>query len=190
MRVSAIVSLFDSSRGEWIGAYAMRGRDRALALVASLGPVPAGVVPGRSAPPVPGPAAMAAVPAPAPDAPASAPYGAPAPYGPASAPYGPADSIAYPPPTGRASAPAVVPAAPAVAPVLHQVGVAVASPSPASATLAPLSAYVGAPPTWSANWYPDPTERYEFRWYDGERWTGAVGHYGNKFLDPKGAEPS
>lgn len=41
--------------------------------------------------------------------------------------------------------------------------------------------------TWqpqAAGWYPDPLRRYEFRYFNGERWTGDVSVYGQRYLDP------
>lgn len=35
-------------------------------------------------------------------------------------------------------------------------------------------------------WYPDPTGRYEFRWYNGERWTADVSVNGRRFVDAGG----
>lgn len=42
------------------------------------------------------------------------------------------------------------------------------------------SAAVGA----VANWYPDPTHRFEFRYHNGQSWTGDVSIHGQRFLDP------
>lgn len=33
-------------------------------------------------------------------------------------------------------------------------------------------------------WYPDPTGRFEFRWFNGERWTADVSIGGRRFVDP------
>lgn len=35
-----------------------------------------------------------------------------------------------------------------------------------------------------ADWYPDPTQRYEFRYHNGQDWTGDVSVDGNRYLDP------
>ena len=35
-----------------------------------------------------------------------------------------------------------------------------------------------------ADWYPDPTGRFEFRYHNGVSWTGDVSVDGNRFLDP------
>ncbi len=39
-------------------------------------------------------------------------------------------------------------------------------------------------PTHRADWYPDPTGRFEFRYHNGHAWTGDVSLDGNRFLDP------
>jgi hypothetical protein len=39
-------------------------------------------------------------------------------------------------------------------------------------------------------WHPDPSGRYEHRWWDGERWTEAVSTAGAAFTDPFGGEPA
>lgn len=36
----------------------------------------------------------------------------------------------------------------------------------------------------SAGWHPDPSGRYEFRYYNGERWTADVSVHGQRFVDP------
>jgi hypothetical protein len=38
-------------------------------------------------------------------------------------------------------------------------------------------------------WHPDPSGRYEHRWWDGERWTEAVSTAGATFADPYGGQP-
>jgi hypothetical protein len=38
-------------------------------------------------------------------------------------------------------------------------------------------------------WHPDPSGRYEHRWWDGERWTEAVSTAGATFTDPFGGQP-
>jgi hypothetical protein len=35
-----------------------------------------------------------------------------------------------------------------------------------------------------AGWFPDPTDRYEYRWYNGRAWTGDVSVGGRRFVDP------
>lgn len=38
--------------------------------------------------------------------------------------------------------------------------------------------------SYRADWYPDPTGRFEFRYHNGQAWTGDVSVDGNRFLDP------
>ena len=38
-----------------------------------------------------------------------------------------------------------------------------------------------------SGWQPDPTGRYEFRFFNGERWTSDVSVHGQRFIDPAGA---
>lgn len=40
------------------------------------------------------------------------------------------------------------------------------------------------PSQYRADWYPDPTLRFEFRYHNGRDWTGDVSVDGNRFLDP------
>ena len=35
-------------------------------------------------------------------------------------------------------------------------------------------------------WYPDPMGRFEFRYYNGERWTADVAQHSNRYIDPIG----
>ncbi len=37
---------------------------------------------------------------------------------------------------------------------------------------------------YRADWYPDPTRRFEFRYHNGVDWTGDVAVDGNRFVDP------
>ena len=46
------------------------------------------------------------------------------------------------------------------------------------------SGTVNQEPQYSAAWYPDPTHRFEFRYHNGQAWTGDVSVDGNRFLDP------
>lgn len=46
------------------------------------------------------------------------------------------------------------------------------------------SGTVNQEPQYSAAWYPDPTNRFEFRYHNGQSWTGDVSIDGNRFLDP------
>jgi hypothetical protein len=34
------------------------------------------------------------------------------------------------------------------------------------------------------SWYPDPTHRFEFRYFNGERWTADVARQSNRYIDP------
>lgn len=52
-------------------------------------------------------------------------------------------------------------------------------PGPSSQVTAP-----GGSPSYRADWYPDPTGRFEFRYHNGQAWTGDVSVDGNRFLDP------
>jgi len=45
-------------------------------------------------------------------------------------------------------------------------------------------------PQFSAAWYPDPTHRFEFRYHNGQAWTGDVSVDGNRFLDPLPSLPT
>ncbi|MCE9623463.1 MAG: DUF2510 domain-containing protein [Actinomycetia bacterium] len=45
------------------------------------------------------------------------------------------------------------------------------------------------PPKFAAGWYPDPTHRFEFRYYNGERWTADVSRQSNRYVDPIGTAP-
>jgi hypothetical protein len=38
-------------------------------------------------------------------------------------------------------------------------------------------------PLRAAGWYPDPTERFELRWFDGDRWSELVTVDGEKAID-------
>lgn len=40
------------------------------------------------------------------------------------------------------------------------------------------------PPLLEAGWYSDPTGRYEARYWDGQKWTKHVSHYGAVGTDP------
>ena len=40
------------------------------------------------------------------------------------------------------------------------------------------------PPLLDEGWYPDPTGRYEARYWDGQKWTKHVSHYGAVGTDP------
>ena len=55
--------------------------------------------------------------------------------------------------------------------------------SPTLGPVASKSVDQGAP-SHRADWYPDPTGRFEFRYHNGVSWTGDVSVDGNRFLDP------
>jgi len=44
--------------------------------------------------------------------------------------------------------------------------------------------------TGPGSWQPDPEGRYEFRWFDGQRWTDQVSHQGQVGRAPMGGPPS
>ena len=50
-----------------------------------------------------------------------------------------------------------------------------------------ISAVVGPPlPPFQVGWHPDPTARYELRYFNGEAWTADVSASGRRFVDPLG----
>ncbi|HEX4217476.1 MAG TPA: DUF2510 domain-containing protein [Acidimicrobiales bacterium] len=53
------------------------------------------------------------------------------------------------------------------------------SPSPAPG---PPAAHAVSPPMW----HPDPSGRFEYRWWDGQRWTSSVSRGGIQLDDPTG----
>lgn len=59
---------------------------------------------------------------------------------------------------------------------------------PSSQATAPSTPPASTPPAstapYRADWYPDPTGRFEFRYHNGQIWTGDVSVDGNRFLDP------
>ena len=59
-------------------------------------------------------------------------------------------------------------------------------------TIGPVASIAVDPGTSShrADWYPDPTGRFEFRYHNGVSWTGDVSVDGNRFLDPLRAPTS
>ena len=50
-------------------------------------------------------------------------------------------------------------------------------------TSLPMEPFDTAPDT-VAGWYPDPTQRFEYRYYNGERWTADVAQHSNRYIDP------
>jgi hypothetical protein len=58
-------------------------------------------------------------------------------------------------------------------------------PTVAAAAAAPAAAAVqSSAPTTPAGWYPDPSGRYEMRYWDGDKWTEHVSRQGQTFTDP------
>ena len=55
-------------------------------------------------------------------------------------------------------------------------------PVAAAAPAAPAAA--ASVPTTPAGWYPDPSGRYEMRYWDGDKWTEHVSRQGQTFTDP------
>jgi hypothetical protein len=41
-----------------------------------------------------------------------------------------------------------------------------------------------------AGWHPDPSGRFDFRYYNGERWTHDVSVAGQRFVEPQGTPPA
>jgi len=55
-------------------------------------------------------------------------------------------------------------------------------PVAAAAPAAPAAA--ASVPTTPAGWYPDPSGRYEMRYWDGDKWTEHVSRQGQTYTDP------
>jgi hypothetical protein len=55
-----------------------------------------------------------------------------------------------------------------------------------SAVVSPVTSTAVDPPAplHRADWYPDPTGRFEYRYHNGVSWTGDVSADGHRFLDP------
>jgi hypothetical protein len=49
---------------------------------------------------------------------------------------------------------------------------------------APQSAPAQTTPAVPADWYPDPSRRYEYRYWDGTKWTDNVSRAGVTYKDP------
>lgn len=57
------------------------------------------------------------------------------------------------------------------------------SPAPVAAPVEAAPAQVSTPTT-PAGWYPDPSGRFEMRYWDGSAWTEHVARGGQQFTDP------
>jgi hypothetical protein len=58
-------------------------------------------------------------------------------------------------------------------------------PAAAAAAAAPAAAPAAASvPTTPAGWYPDPSGRFEMRYWDGDKWTEHVSRQGQTYTDP------
>ena len=81
------------------------------------------------------------------------------------------------PPAAAAAAPVAAVAAPAaVTPIESAQPVVAAAAAPSNATVAITHTPAG--------WYPDPSGRYEMRYWDGLAWTEHVSRQGQQFTDP------
>jgi hypothetical protein len=63
------------------------------------------------------------------------------------------------------------------------VAAAAAAPAAAPAATAPVQ-QPAAVVTTPAGWYPDPSGRYEMRYWDGAKWTEHVARQGQQYTDP------
>jgi len=59
-----------------------------------------------------------------------------------------------------------------------------AEPAPTPVASAPPTEVQSAVPTTPAGWYPDPSSRFEMRYWDGNGWTEHVARGGQQFTDP------
>jgi hypothetical protein len=58
-----------------------------------------------------------------------------------------------------------------------------AVPAPAAYAPVPVPVTVPAAPSVAAGWQPDPSGKYQHRWWDGERWTSSVSTNGITGVD-------
>ena len=58
------------------------------------------------------------------------------------------------------------------------------SPTPSSVSGSVPVANQSAVPSVPADWYPDPARRYEYRYWDGSKWTDNVSRAGVTYKDP------
>jgi hypothetical protein len=63
-------------------------------------------------------------------------------------------------------------------------GVPLLEPAPTNDPVAPVVVRKAEAPTTPGAWHPDPTRRYESRWWDGSRWTQHVTTKGRITSDP------
>lgn len=68
-------------------------------------------------------------------------------------------------------------------------GVPLLEPTPSNDSLEPVVIRKADAPTTRGAWHPDPTRRYESRWWDGSRWTQHVATGGRTMADPLVNEP-
>jgi hypothetical protein len=76
------------------------------------------------------------------------------------------------------------PAAAAPEPEPTPVPEAAREPEPAAAAAASAPAAAASVPTTPAGWYPDPSGRFEMRYWDGDKWTEHVSRQGQTYTDP------
>jgi hypothetical protein len=93
----------------------------------------------------------------------------------------PADTGAVSEPSGWAAAPAAT-AAPEPTPQPAPEPVA-AAPAP-QPTPQPTPQPQPSTPSTPAGWYPDPSGRFELRYWDGSQWTEYVSRAGQQYTDP------
>jgi hypothetical protein len=100
-----------------------------------------------------------------------------------AAPAAAAAAAATTEPAGWAAAPEETPPSPDNAPIDAAPAAEAAAPAAAAAAAQPQAPPATVPSTPSG-WYPDPSGRYEMRYWDGEKWTEHVSRQGQTFTDP------
>ena len=95
----------------------------------------------------------------------------------------PAAAVAAAAPAAAVAAPAAVVEPAAVAAPAAVTPIETAQPVTAAAASTPSNATVAITHT-PAGWYPDPSGRYEMRYWDGLAWTEHVSRQGQQFTDP------
>jgi hypothetical protein len=68
-------------------------------------------------------------------------------------------------------------------------GVPLLEPTPGNDPVEPVVIRKAEAPTTPGAWHPDPTRRYESRWWDGSRWTQHVTTKGRTMSDPLVSKP-